>query len=77
MVVKEEEKAMSASINRMRATAAVAMLVLLGALVTTAGLALWPADAAQSEARTWIRHGDSGCRYVPMSEALNALPCQQ
>ena len=41
-----------------------------------AGLALWPADAAQSEARTWIRDGDSDCRYVPVSEALNARPCQ-
>jgi len=66
---------MSASINRMR-TAALALLLLTGTAVTTTGLALWPADAAQSEARTWIRDGDSDCRYVPVSEALNARPCQ-
>jgi len=41
-----------------------------------AGVALWPADAAQSEARVWIRNGEIGCRYVPTSEAAGALPCQ-
>ena len=61
--------------NRMRA-GALALIVLSGAAATFAGLALWPADAAQSETRTWIRHGESGCRYVPVSEAVNALPCQ-
>jgi hypothetical protein len=66
---------MSGSINRMRA-GALALFVLTGAAATLAGLALWPADAAQSEARTWIRHGESGCRYVPLSEAQGALPCQ-
>jgi hypothetical protein len=74
--VKETEKAMSGLINKMRA-AVLALLVLAGAAASvTAGLALWPADAAQSEARTWIRYGENGCRYVPLSEALNALPCQ-
>ena len=61
-------------INGMRA-GALALIVLTGATVTLAGLALWPADAAQSEARTWIRDGDR-CRYVPVSETVNALPCQ-
>jgi hypothetical protein len=41
-----------------------------------AGLAFWPADAAQSEARVWIRNGEIGCSYVPASEAAGALPCQ-
>ena len=40
------------------------------------GVALWPADAAQSETRVWIRNGDSGCRYVPANEAAGARPCQ-
>jgi hypothetical protein len=70
-----KEKAMSALLNKMCA-ALVALLLLTSAGIVTAGFVLWPADAAQSEARTWIRHGDS-CRYVPLSEALNALPCQQ
>ena len=65
---------MSGSIDRMRA-GALALLVLTGAAASLAGLALWPADAAQSEARTWIRDGDR-CRYVPVSETVNALPCQ-
>ena len=65
---------MSAVINGMRA-GALALIVLTGAAAALAGLALWPADAAQSEARTWIRDGDR-CRYVPVSEAANALPCQ-
>jgi len=62
-------------INGMRA-GTLALIVLTGATATLAGLALWPADAAQSEARTWIRDGAGGCRYVPVSEAVNALPCQ-
>jgi hypothetical protein len=62
-------------INRMRAVA-LTLLVLTGAAGALAGLALWPADAAQSETRTWIRNGDGGCRYVPVSEAVGALPCQ-
>jgi hypothetical protein len=74
-VKDEEEKAMPALINRMRAVA-LALLVLTGAAGALAGLALWPADAAQSETRTWIRNGDGGCRYVPVSEAVGALPCQ-
>ena len=41
-----------------------------------AGVALWPADAAQSEARVWIRNGEIGCSYVPASEAAGAPPCQ-
>jgi hypothetical protein len=65
---------MSGSINRMRA-GALALFVLTGAAATLAGLALWPADAAPSEARTWIRDGDR-CRYVPVSGAEGALPCQ-
>jgi hypothetical protein len=66
---------MSALISKMRA-GVLALLVLTGAAAgVTAGLALWPADAAQAEARTWIRDGDR-CRYVPVSEAVNALPCQ-
>ena len=65
---------MSGLINGMRA-GALALIVLTGATATLAGLALWPADAAQSEARTWIRDGDR-CRYVPVSEAANALRCQ-
>jgi hypothetical protein len=73
MAVKE--KAMSALVNKMCA-ALTALLLLASAGMVTAGFVLWPADAAQSEARTWIRDGDS-CRYVPVSEALNALPCQQ
>jgi hypothetical protein len=60
--------------NRMRA-AALALIVLTGATAALAGLALWPADAAQSETRTWIRDGDR-CRYVPVSEAEGAAPCQ-
>jgi hypothetical protein len=55
-------------------------MLTLAILATTAagiaGVALWPADAAQSEARVWIRNGESGCRYVPASEAVGALPCQ-
>jgi len=65
---------MSGLINGMRA-GALALIVLSGAAAAMAGLALWPADAAQSEARTWIRDGDR-CRYVPVSETVNALPCQ-
>ncbi|HSA82448.1 MAG TPA: hypothetical protein VLE23_16645 [Geminicoccaceae bacterium] len=55
-------------------------MLTLAILATTAaglaGVALWPADAAHSEARVWIRSGESGCRYVPASEAAGALPCQ-
>lgn len=75
-MVKETETAMSALIDKMRA-GVLALLVLTGAAASvTAGLALWPADAAQSEVRVWIRHGESSCRYVPLSEAVGALPCQ-
>jgi hypothetical protein len=66
---------MSALINRMRAGMLVLLVLTGGVAGVTAALALWPADAAQAEARTWIRDGDR-CRYVPVSEALNALPCQ-
>jgi hypothetical protein len=66
---------MSALMDCMRAG-----MLTLAILTTTAagiaGVALWPADAAQSEARVWIRGGESGCRYVPASEAAGALPCQ-
>ena len=65
---------MCGMIDGMRA-GALALILLTGAGASLAGLALWPADAAQSEARTWIREGDR-CRYVPVSEAVNALPCQ-
>jgi hypothetical protein len=70
-----KEKVMSALLNKMGA-ALLALLILTGTGLVTAGFVLWPADAAQPEGRAWIRHGDS-CRYVPLSEALNALPCQQ
>jgi hypothetical protein len=50
--------------------------ILATTAVGVAGVALWPADAAQSEARVWIRNGESGCRYVPLSAAVGALPCQ-
>jgi hypothetical protein len=73
--VKDVEKVMSALIDKMRAVA-LAVLVLTGSAAGMAALALWPADAAQSEARVWIRHGEAGCRYVPVSEAAGALPCQ-
>ena len=66
---------MSALIECVRA----GMLTLAIVATTAAGMtgvALWPADAAQSEARVWIRSGESGCRYVPASEAVGALPCQ-
>ena len=66
---------MSALVTKLR-TLALALIVLTGTAAATAGLALWPADAAQSAARTWIRHGESGGRYVPLSEAEGALPCQ-
>jgi hypothetical protein len=66
---------MSELMNCMRAG-----LLTLAILATTAaglaGIALWPADAAQSEARVWIRNGEIGCSYVPASEAAGALPCQ-
>jgi hypothetical protein len=52
----------------------------LAILATTvagiAGVALWPAEAQQSEARVWIKNGEIGCSYVPASEAVGALPCQ-
>ena len=66
---------MSGSIDRVRAGA---LVVLILAITATgmAGVTLWPADAAQPEAHVWIRNGESGCRYVPASEAAGALPCQ-
>ena len=73
IAVKEDE-ALCGWINGMRA-GALALIVLSCASATLAGRALWPADAAQSEARTWIRDGDR-CRYVPLSEAVDARPCQ-
>jgi hypothetical protein len=56
-----------------------AALLTLGLVATTAAglaaVAFWPADAAQSEARVWIRNGEIGCSYVPASEAVGALRC--
>jgi hypothetical protein len=66
---------MSGMIEGVRA----AMLTLAIVATTAAGLAgvaFWPADAAQSEAWVWIRNGEIGCSYVPASEAAGALPCQ-
>jgi hypothetical protein len=66
---------MSALIDCMRAgvlTVAIVATVALGTL----GIAFWQADAAQSEAQTWIRGGAAGCRLVPVSQAINAEPCQ-
>ena len=53
-----------------------AVAILGTAVAGSAGVALWQAAAAQPEARTWIRSGAEGCRYVPVSEAIDALPCQ-
>ena len=65
---------MAALMDCMRA-GMLTLAIVMAAAAGVAAVALWPADAAQSEARTWIRDGDS-CRYVPVSEAVNALPCQ-
>jgi hypothetical protein len=66
---------MSALMDWMR-VGMLTLAILVTAAAGIAGVALWPADAAQSEARVWIRTGESGCRYVPASEAIGALPCQ-
>jgi hypothetical protein len=66
---------MSRLMDCMRA-GALTLAILVTAAAGVAGVALWPADAAQAEARVWIRNGESGCRYVPASEATGALPCQ-
>jgi len=65
---------MAALMDCMRA-GLLTLAIVVATAASLAGVALWPADAAQSEARTWIRDGDS-CRYVPVSEAVSALPCQ-
>jgi hypothetical protein len=66
---------MSALIDCMRA-GILTLAIVATTAVAMAGVAFWPADAAQSEARVWVRNGDSGCRYVPASEAMDAQPCQ-
>jgi hypothetical protein len=66
---------MSALMDWMR-VGMLTLAILVTAAAGIAGVALWPADAAQAEARVWIRTGESGCRYVPASEAAGALPCQ-
>ena len=66
---------MSALMDCMRA-GLLTLAILATAAAGIAGVALWPADAAQSEARVWIRSGESACRYVPASEAVGELPCQ-
>jgi hypothetical protein len=66
---------MSALIDCIRAgilTIAIVAAVAIGTL----GIAFWQADAAQSEAQTWIRAGAMGCRLVPVSQATGAEPCQ-
>lgn len=57
-------------------TCTLAIVILAGAVTGTAGVALWQADAAQPEERTWIRDGEAGCRHVWASEAIGAQPCQ-
>ena len=66
---------MAALMDCMRA-GMLTLAILATAAAGMAAVALWPADAAQSEARVWIRNGEGGCRYVPASEAAGALPCQ-
>ena len=66
---------MSALMTCMRA-GMLTLAILAAAAGGIAGIALWPADAAQSEARVWIRNGEGVCRYVPASEGAGALPCQ-
>lgn len=52
-------------------------IAILGTVAAgTGSIALWQADAAQSERRVWIRDGAQGCRYVPVSQAVAAEPCQ-
>jgi hypothetical protein len=55
-------------------------ILTIAILATVAGgtmtIAYWQVDAAQSEARTWIRAGAEGCRLVPVSQANGAEPCQ-
>jgi hypothetical protein len=66
---------MSALIDCIRAgvlTVAVVATIAIGTL----GVAFWQADAAQSEPQIWIRVGATGCRLVPISQAINAEPCQ-
>ncbi len=66
---------MSALIDCIRAgvlTVAIVATVALGTL----GIAFWQAAAAQPEAQTWIRAATAGCRLVPVSQALDAEPCQ-
>jgi hypothetical protein len=66
---------MSALMDCMRA-GLLTLAIVATAAAGIAGVALWPADAAQSEARVWIRNGEIGCSYVPASEAVGELPCQ-
>ncbi len=66
---------MSTMIDYIRAGAlTTAILVTVG--IGTLGIGYWQADAAQSEARIWIRDGGHGCRHVPVSQAISAEPCQ-
>jgi hypothetical protein len=66
---------MSALIEYVRA--GILTIAILGTVAAgTMTIAFWQADAAQSEARVWIRDGAQSCRHVPISQALGAEPCQ-
>ncbi len=66
---------MAALIDYVRA--GILTFAILGSVAAgTMTIAFWQADAAQSEARIWIRDGGQGCRHVPVSQAIGAEPCQ-
>jgi hypothetical protein len=66
---------MAALIDYVRA--GVLTIAILGTVAAgTVGIAFWQADAAQPEARAWVRDGAEGCRLVPVSQAIGAEPCQ-
>ncbi len=66
---------MSALIEYVRA--GILTIAILGSVAAgTVSIAFWQADAAQSEARVWIRDGVQHCRSVPVSQAIGAEPCQ-
>jgi hypothetical protein len=57
--------------------AGILTIAILGSVAAgTVSIAFWQAEAAQSEARVWIRDGAQGCRHVPISQAIGAEPCQ-
>ncbi|MGH6945173.1 MAG: hypothetical protein ACREH6_13255 [Geminicoccaceae bacterium] len=65
---------MSAFVDYVRAcilTVAIVATVAVG----TAGVALWQAHADQPGERVWIKSSEHGCRHVPVSQAIDALPC--